>query len=178
MIFKDLTQRLRFVFSLAQFPGEGNGLAAVRAALAQAGVKTEHGDIGPSTPALLRADAKQTMGAILDMPPYERDAILAVHSRSWESKRLACDNLRHYFRPLLANLLDDHALAGKLVTRHYIAQRERGSGWSRDDLAEHHRIGMDRLNRAIAAIDAHAKELEHAAMQTLQAKLDEVALHA
>jgi hypothetical protein len=175
MIFKDMVQRLRFAFSLQQFPGETgtSAMVAVRTALSQAGVK-KYGAMTKEAVEELRGAAKAVIGETLALPPFERDALLAAHSRSWESKRLATDNLRHHFMPLLAGLLDDKELAGKLVTRHYIANRDRGSGWGKADLAEHYRIGMERLERAIALVDRHAKELEHAALQTLEAKIAEI----
>lgn len=176
MIFKDLAQRIRFAFSLQQFPGEGSASttgSAIRAALSQTGIKVDPNDMTIKAVYDLRDGAKALLSEILALPPAERDGLMAAHSRSWESKRLATDNLRHHFMPLLAGLLDDKELAGKLVTRHYIANRDRGSGWSKDDLATHYRIGMERLERAIALVDRHSKELEHAALQTLEAKISE-----
>jgi phage terminase large subunit-like protein len=174
MIFTDLAQRVRFAFVLAQYPGEPPAAAntAVRAALAHVRAKPQ--EVTAQLLVDLRVEANQVTEQVQALPAYERAALIAAYSSNWDDKRTAMDTLRSYFTPLLARMVDNPRLVERLVKRHYIARRDRGSGWSQDDIAREFSIGMERLAHAVGAVDQHAKVLEHAALQTLQAHVDQV----
>lgn len=176
MSFKDLGQRVRFAFTLEQYPGTlpDGAYTAVRMALIESRIPTDRETMTPAVLDKLRAAGMTVLDELGKMPRHEAAALVAVYSRNWDAKRDAAATLRDYLQPHLTRQVDDSRLLAKLVTRHYIARRDRGSGWNKEALIEEFGIGRDRLGRAITTIEHHAKALEHAAIQTLQARIEAV----
>lgn len=168
MIFPNITQRLKFSMAFMNMPPTELSLPRrVLMALYESGSL----DGSSYSPEAMESDARRVLDEVLSLQSHERQALIATYSHHWESRRLACDGLRDYFRPLLARVIDDRHLLGKLVTRHYIAERDRGTGWRLVDLANEFGIGTDALKRAADLLDTHARALERAALQSLEARL-------
>lgn len=168
MIFKDTAQRLRFAFAFISQPAFVATLPRkVLMALHESGAL----DGSSYSPEALAADAKAMIEELTALQHHEQAALVASYSYDWPARRIACDQLRDHYRPILSRIVDDRHLLGKLVTRHYIAERERGSSWSLNSISHEFNVEAERIKRAADLIDQHAKSLERAALQSLEARM-------
>jgi hypothetical protein len=168
-IFENTAQAVRFAFVLDQYIGARSSM--VRVALADAGITLP---VPTSKEQLfeINAYATQLRGAINDLLGYERSSLIAAYSRNWPERRAAAEALGPFHAHLLARLLDNRTLIGKLVTRHYIAERERGASWALQSLADEHKAAGDRVKRAARLIDENARKLEAIALVGLRIAME------
>jgi hypothetical protein len=167
-IFKDTAQALRFAFTLEQYPGDATSSGnALHMALHDTGVPYEVVREGPS-PERLREQAAALLLALRgNLIASERAALTATYSRNWDDKRGAVEQLQNLFYPHLQRHLADRRVVDKLVTRHYIAVRDRGNGWTVREISAQFGVARDRLLAGIAVIDDTARDLERLALAHL-----------
>lgn len=172
MIFTVTKQRLRFAFAFIHLSPESSSVTGrVLVAANEVKVQPTLGQSLTATPDKLAEDAEQVVAEVLSLQRHESAALVAAYAQNWESRRIAADTLRDHYRPLLARTIDDRHLLEKLVSRHYIADRQRGTSWALRSMAEEFGIEYERLVKAADALAEHAKALEHAALQSLEARL-------
>lgn len=169
-IFKDTRQRVRFAFTLEQYPGAGwaKGWAPVYSALHEAGV--ERTELPTTATAQdLRNTAIQTLLMMrCNLMRIESMVLTAAFSRNCDARRDAVEALVPHFRKPLTRLISDWDLIGKLVRRHYIAARERGPSWDIGSISTEFKVAQSRVHRASQAIDQYARQLETLALASLQ----------
>lgn len=170
-IFDNMAQAVRFAFCLEAYREAGGALVLVQMALRDAGVKLAL-DAQPEQLAALRTQAHAISLALhADLLRVESAALTAAFSRNWDERRAAVQVLAPYYRNLLARLVDNPKLVDKLVARHYIAQRDRGTGWDLDSLSHEFKLPKSRLTRATHALDHVARQLEALALHSLREAL-------
>lgn len=176
MQFQNMKQQLQFAFNLTQYAGNPSSpLTLTRMALAQSGVLAGE----KPDPDRLAALARRTLATLrADLLRYERASLIAAFSRDWDERRAAVQDLAPFFVAPLARLVDDKKLADRLVTRHYIAVRERGEGWGLPAIAEQFGVARERVHRASHLIDQRARQLESVALDTLAAAMAREVSHA
>lgn len=173
-IFSTYTQALRFAFALQAAPGEGGASHAsmVKLALNQAGADVPGVLLDGATLGMIGQFAAQLRDAVtLGLPRYEGLALVATYSHDWDARRAAVDVLQPFFRAPLRHVADDPKLVDKMVTRHYIAQRERGEGWGIDDIARELRVAVTRVANLGATIETIARGVEEEALAMLEQRL-------
>lgn len=172
MIFNDIKQRLRFAFTFRNLRPDITSLTGrVLVAANEVKVQPTLGQSLLASPERLAEDAEQVVAEVLSLQRHESAALVASFAQNWESRRIAADTLRDHYRPLLSRTIDDRHLLEKLVARHYIADRQRGTSWALRSMAHEFGIEYERLVKAADTLAEHAKALEHAALQSLEARL-------
>lgn len=170
MIIQELPKRLKFALAAYNFGSEGQlSVDSVRYAL-----RLVSNDPMPPDQAVheLLVDAKMVVDELLSIPQHEAAALIASFCANWEARRLATGVLHEHYRPILSPKISHYRLREKLVTRHYIAERERTGGWSIASLGREYGVDKDHLERADVILAEHAKTLEKAALQSLSARLE------
>lgn len=172
MIFKDTAQRVRFAFNFNSLPRDSAALPSrVMMSMREAQVHQTDAAVAATMPYFYSDDARAVLDEVLALQQHEQAALVATCSHDWENRRIACDQLRDHYRPILSRIIDDRHLLSKLVIRHYIAERERGSSWSLNSISHEFNVEAERIKRAADLIDQHAKSLERAALQSLEARM-------
>lgn len=149
-IFRNYREAVKFAFALASHPGDAGASrhSMVRVALNDVGVNTVDALLDGPTLALLDDFAHQVGRLVDNLPSSMRAALIAHHSLEWEHRRVATTWLQNHFRPQLAHVIDHPELADRMVSRHYIAERERGTGWTLDAISVEFRVSVARLDSA------------------------------
>lgn len=161
-IFSGYPQAASFAYGLESAPGEGGASHAsmVKLALTNAGVNVPGVLLDAPTLDMIGEFAeKLRMAVLLGMPRYESKALIAVHSHDWQSKRASVEVLKPYFRGALSGMAGDARLVDKLVTRHYLAQRDRGTGWSIEEIAREFGAGLSRVTNLDTMVVTIAENL-------------------
>jgi hypothetical protein len=172
-IFNDTTHALRFAFALEHQPDAMSELTSVRMALAELGAAALRNVPWHHDPGALRKQGQDLLHAVNgNLMRYEAATLIARYSRNWEDRRKAVVSLHSYYRTPLARLVDDFQLMERLVTRHYLAERDRGAGWSLAAISEQFGASKERLVRASEVIVNHAEHLEKSALVHLEAVLN------
>lgn len=164
-IFETTAQAVRFAFVLGQYVGDSSSM--VRVALADAGI-TLPAPTSKEQLIEIRDYARDLRATIGNLLGYERASLTAAYSRNWPERRAAAEALTQFHARLLTRLLANHTLIEKLVTRHYIAERERGANWGLQDIANEYKAAGDKVKRAARLIDENARKLEAVALDSLQ----------
>lgn len=172
-IFKDLKQAVRFAFALEQYRDSRTGATtAVRQALVDVGINATPAQLEATPPAVIGEYGYQILlqihGKLLKV---EAAALTAAYSRDWEGRRAAVDLLTPHFYYPLARIADNKRLVDKLVTRHYIAHRERGAGWDIASLSQEFKTPKSRITRAAQIVEHCARQIETMALNTLREAL-------
>lgn len=176
-LLTDTAQRVRFAFNFTGTPRTMASLPTrLMMALKDAQVNATDSAVAVTTPYFYSDDARHVVNETLSLQRHESAAIVATFSHDWQARRIACDALREHYRPVLSRTIDDRHLLEKLVTRHYIAERERGAAWDLASIAKEFTVELERVQRAAGMIAEHARTLEHAALQSLEARLAALAL--
>lgn len=172
MIFTDTKQRLRFALTFTQLSPDITSLPGrVMVTINEVKATPSLGQSLMATPEKLAQDAHEVVTETLALQKHEKSALVALYSPNWELRRIAANELRDHYRPLLSRTIDDRHLLEKLVARHYIADRQRGTSWALRSMAHEFGIEYERLVKAADTLAEHAKALEHAALQSLEARL-------
>lgn len=167
-VFRDITQALRFAFTLEQYPAEPGAAhgSMVRLALSEAGITLSREAVARHATSEYHEYAADLRTAVRSaLLPYEASSLIAMYSRDWAERRRAAETLASFHARLLSGLIDDNQLIAKLVTRHYIAERERGSSWALHDIAAEFNVSRERITRAARHIESHARQLDTVALQ-------------
>jgi hypothetical protein len=97
----------------------------------------------------------------------ESASLAAAFSRDTDARRQAIVTLHPLFCILLARLIGNGALVGKLMRRHYLPLQERDAKWELHALAEEFKVGRERVARAAQAVDRYARQIEADALASL-----------
>lgn len=161
-IFKDYAQAADFAYGLEAHPGEGGASHAsmVKLALTNAGVNVPGVLLdAPTLDVIGEFGESLRVAVLLGMPRYEAKALIAVHSLDWQAKRASVEVLKPFFRGALQGMANDARLVDKLVARHYLAQRDRGTGWSIEEIAREFGAGLGRVTNLDTAVVTIAEHL-------------------
>lgn len=174
-IFKDYPQALRFAFALQAHPGEGgaSNSSMVKLALNEADAKIPGVALDGPTLTMIGEFAPKLRDAVaLGLPRYDAQTIIAKYSHDWAAKRAAVAILQPYYRPALAPYADNPRLIERMVTRHYLASRERGPGWGVDDISRDFSCAVERVANIGAAIETIARGMEQEALELLASRIN------
>lgn len=174
-IFKDYTQAIKFAYSLAAHPGEvgASHSSMVKLALNEAGVKVPGALLDAQMLEVIGDFAPKLRDAIaLGLPRYDAQTLIASYSQDWNDRREAVKILQPYYRPALAIFADNPRLIERMVTRHYLASRERGNGWGVDDIARDFGAAVVRVANISAAIETIARNMEAEAVALLEQRIN------
>lgn len=154
-IFRNYREAVRFAFALARHPGNTGASrnSMIRVALNDVGVNTVDALLDAPTLEMLGGFALQVGQLVDNLPSAMRAALVAHESQDWDHRRTAATWLQNHFRPQLAHVIDHPALADRMVTRHYIAERERGPGWTLEAIGVEFRVSVARLGSAVRVLE-------------------------
>lgn len=174
-IFKDYPQALNFAYSLAAHPGEGgaSNSSMVKLALNDAEVKVPGVLLDGPTLTMIGEFAPKLRDAVsYGLPRYDAQTLIAKYSLDWAAKRAAVAILQPYYRPALAPYADDPRLVERMVTRHYLASRERGASWNIDHISRDFSCAVERVANIGAAIETIARGMEQEALALLEGRIN------
>lgn len=180
-IFTDYPQAIRFAYALQAHPGQvgASHSSMVKLALNEAGAKVSGVILDGPTLDMIGDFAPKLRDAIaLGLPRYDTQTLIARYSHDWFAKRAAVQILQPYYRPALAPYANDARLIERMVTRHYLASRERGAGWGVDDISRDFSCAVERVANLGAAIETIACGMEQEALSMLEHRINLPTLEA
>lgn len=172
-IFDSIKQAVRFAFLLAgdkEIAGVSRS-SLVRVALNEAGTNVPGVLLDAPTLAQIGAYGEQVLNVIeSDLLASERAVLAAHYSTDWEARRTVTAWLQDHYRGQLAPQVGNPLLADRIVSRHYIAERDRSqySGWEVSKIAEEFNIGIQKLLGAITLLEKLDAQVEAAALSTIE----------
>jgi hypothetical protein len=172
-IFNDHRQAVRFAFLLAgdkEIEGVSRS-SLVRVALNEAGTNVPGVLLDAPTLAQIGDYAGLVLATIeTALLASERAVLTAHYSTDWEARRTVTSWLQDHYRPQLASQVGNPALADRIVSRHYIAERDRSQypGWEVASIAAEFNIGIQKLLGAITLLEKLDAQVEAAALSTIE----------
>jgi hypothetical protein len=79
--------------------------------------------------------------------------------------------LQNHYHVQLSHLIANPQLVDRIVSRHYIAERDRGQGWTFEGIAAEFNIGFVKLQNAIAALEKLDSEIREEALAAIARRL-------
>lgn len=171
--FSSMKQAVQFAFNQVTVPSHPGAVSITLAVLSEVGVARGDVDADEVKMGVLRSYADQVLRAIReDLNPAESASLEAAFSRDWSKKRLAVAVLSSHFKTHLTRTIGNPRLIDDLVTRHYIAVRDRGHDWTIPGLGERYKCNGDRVSAAAIKINELARALEDEALANVRRILE------
>lgn len=180
-IFDDMKQAVKFAFLLGTGPDtpQISHEQQVRMALREAGSNVPGVLLDALTLRSIGKFGADLLGAVaLGMMSTERAVLTAHYSTDWEERRTVTAWLQNHYHVQLSHMAGNPQLVDRLVSRHYIAERERGKGWTIEDIAQDFNIGIKKLLAVVALLERLDAAIHENAIATLSQRLDLPTLEA
>lgn len=180
-IFDDFKQATKFAFLLCTGPEtpQISHAQQVLMALREAGSKAPGVLLDAPTLAMIGRFGAELLNAVeLGMMSTERAVLIAHYSTDWEERRTVTAWLQNHYHVQLSHVAGNPKLVDRIVSRHYIAERDRGQGWTVEDIAAEFKIGFHKLLKAIALLEKLDTEIHENALATLAQRVDLPTLEA
>jgi hypothetical protein len=174
-IFDSYQQAVKFAFLLGTGPEtpQISHEQQVRMALREAGTNVPAVLLDAPTLRMIGQFGAAVLGAVaLGMMSTERAVLTAHYSTDWEERRTVTAWLQNHYHVQLSHVAGNPQLVDRIVSRHYIAERDRGQGWTVEDIASEFKIGYNKLHKAIALLEKLDGEIHENALATLAQRLD------